>query len=1215
MKYKDLVQFEPITSVIQLAGSTQDAERMVSTYVISDGMARQLCDILAPQLELATPAEHKGVFVVGNYGSGKSHLMRVVSAVAEDASLLDKVRSEKVREKFKPFAGQFKVIRSEIGATQMSLRDIVTGYLSEGLEEMGVAFEFPPSSTVKTNKADLTRMMSAFQDKYPGKGLLFVLDELLDYLRARDHQALVMDLSFLREIGEVCSATRFRFVTGVQEMLFGNPSFQFAADQLVRIKDRFEQVRIVREDIAYVVEKRLLRKDESQKSIIRDYITRFEKVFPDIPRRTEEYVELFPVHPEFLSVFERVLVGENRMALQTLSAAMTQLLDQDVPEDHPGLITYDAYWSTLSSNLSLKANPAVRPVFDRVGTIQGRIDGSFPQPLYKPLAVRIVDALAVLRLTTSDADSKVGASSTELRDDLMLYLPDLPQQDPDFLRITVEKVLKDVRTTVGQFIMQNAENGQWYIDVRPGAVDYIAKVDAKAEILSDDEKDQAFYTMLASALELPDATYRDHFRIWQSEIEWAGHKVKRRGYIFLGDPKERSTTQPPLDYYLYFNHVYTHKHVVDDKKPDELFFAFHGRTEDFDSHLGTYAAASDLASRSSGNDQTEYRNIADKARRWLVQQLQQTFSSNFELTYKGQKEALGAASVGPVDTVRELVEAVASAKLSTYFEEIYPDYPRFTMLNASLTHENMAGACANAVKRLAGFTSTEGSAILAGLGLLKGGQVDVTDSPYAAWVQDIVAAKPQGKVITRDELVTDISQEYRIARSRRFALESPLLVVVIAALIHAKGELAIVHPLGRFDATNLKELASMPADQWDSFKHLEKVRVPSPELIKTVLRSLGLPEGLYAANDAEAVRQIVEHATAGAKDLATLDAQFAGGIVCGSLNIYPVEELRDTRAKMQTLKRLLEELAHYDTPAKFANLNMTKDTIVEAFGIQGEVQRLKRVVDTVNECGPLVNYLDAAMNRSTVDEWKQSWSELRQSAVTTLRSEDAASAQRLKQDMELLKHQYVKWYVQQHTKARLGKADDKKKRALLESDTMQWLKELKSISVLPQQKYASLINGLGSLRTCSELDVEELASAPVCPHCTYDPSEAGPQRSLDDLQDDAEALLGDWLKGLQTQLGDPTVAEHVALLDQGQQTLLKEFATTGERPEDASAFVQAVLLALKDMTKVIITSAELVEQVGHNQALTIDEFTNRVQSLLEQKLAGKDRSTVRIIVE
>jgi len=37
--------------------------------------------------------------------------------------------------------------------------------------------------------------------------------------------------------------------------------------------------------------------------------------------------------------------------------------------------------------------------------------------------------------------------------------------------------------------------------------------------------------------------------------------------------------------------------------------------------------------------------------------------------------------------------------------------------------------------------------------------------------------------------------------------------------------------------------------------------------------------------------------------------------------------------------------------------------------------------------------------------------------------------------------------------------------------------------------------------------------------------------------------------------------------------------------------------------------------VGHNQALTIDEFTNRVQSLLEQKLAGKDRSTVRIIVE
>lgn len=1215
MKYRDLVQFDPITTIIQLAGSGNDAERMVSTYVISDGMARQLCDVLAPQLDFSTPGEHRGVFVVGNYGSGKSHLMRAVSAVAEDASLLDKVRSDSVRARFRSLAGKFMVVRREIGSTEMPLRDIITGYLSEGLAEMGVDFEFPPASKVKTNKTDLVHMMSVFQEKYPDKGLLLVLDELLDYLRSRNDQALVMDLSFLREVGEICGSTRFRFVTGVQEMLFGNPSFQFAADQLARIKDRFEQVRIVREDIAYVVEKRLLRKDETQKSIIRDYVTRFEKVFPDIARRTDEYVELFPVHPEYLAVFERVLVSENRMALQTLSHAMQQLLDQDVPEDHPGLITYDSYWSVLSSNLVLKADPAVRVVFDRVSTILGRIDGSFPQPLYKPLAVRIIDAFAVLRLTVSDADSKIGATSSELRDDLMLYLSQLPQQDPDFLKITIEKVLKDIRMTVGQFVMQNGENGQWYIDVREGAVDHVAKVDEKGETLSDDEKDKAFYDLLSNALELPDATYRPGFRIWPNQVEWVGHKVKRRGYIFLGDPNQRGTTQPPLDYYLYFNHAYTHKRMADEKKPDELFFSFRGRTADFDRQLVTYAAASDLASRNSGNDQIEYKNIADKARRWLVKELQTKFAASFELTYKGQKEKLEAASVGSVETVRELVETIASARLSPWFEELYPDYPKFTMLTAPLTSENMGSACTSAIKRLTGFSSSEGTAILSGLGLLKSGQIDVGDSPYLSWVQSIVDAKEPGKVINRDDLLEDIVPEQGIVRSRKFALEPPLLMVVIAALIHTRGNLAIVHSLWRVDVTNLKDLAGAAVDQWSNFKHLEKVRSISPEVIKSVLKSLGLAEGLYAQDETQAVRQIVERSTSITKDLATLDAQLSVGISCGSLSLYSPEELAETRTKMQVLQKLLESITHYDTPAKFANLKESKDSIVLAFGVQEDTRHLKRVSETANELEKIVNYLDTAAMRSIVADWKASWAALRENMVAILRTKDIAETKGLKQNLETLKKQYADWYLQQHMKARLNKNEDKKKQLLLEGDTMHWIKELHAIDVLPKQKYESFFQGIASLQTCSQLDANELSNAPVCQHCGFDPHEVRAQKSLGDLEDIADDLLNDWLKGLQTQLADPTVAEHIALLERDQQTTLKGFVKSGEKPADASDFVQAALLALQDMTKIVISATELVEKVGQNQALTVDEFTARVQHLLEQKLGGKDRSKVRIVVE
>ena len=131
--------------------------------------------------------------------------MSVIAAVAEEEKLLPSVRSGVVQEALRPIAGRYKVIRQEIGGTTMALRDIVTGYLSEGLAGMGVTFDFPTQAP--RNKPDFVRMMDAFQKKYPDKGLLFVLDELFDYLKSRDQQALTRDLAFLREVGEICAST------------------------------------------------------------------------------------------------------------------------------------------------------------------------------------------------------------------------------------------------------------------------------------------------------------------------------------------------------------------------------------------------------------------------------------------------------------------------------------------------------------------------------------------------------------------------------------------------------------------------------------------------------------------------------------------------------------------------------------------------------------------------------------------------------------------------------------------------------------------------------------------------------------------------------------------------------------------------------------------------------------------------------------------------
>ena len=157
MKYRDLIRFDPIETVIQLrdADKKKAAQQLVRTYVISDEMADRLTDVAFPNLQFDKPADNKSMLVVGNYGTGKSHLMSVISAIAERSDLAPAITSARVQEGSAAIAGRFKVIRAEIGASLMSLRDIIIGILHEHLAKLGVDYTFPSAKTVSENKTSL----------------------------------------------------------------------------------------------------------------------------------------------------------------------------------------------------------------------------------------------------------------------------------------------------------------------------------------------------------------------------------------------------------------------------------------------------------------------------------------------------------------------------------------------------------------------------------------------------------------------------------------------------------------------------------------------------------------------------------------------------------------------------------------------------------------------------------------------------------------------------------------------------------------------------------------------------------------------------------------------------------------------------------------------------------------------------------------------------
>lgn len=122
MKYSDLISFNPIEDVIQLttADDANRAKEYVKSYVMSDTMAANLKSPVLDQLQMDEVVDNKGVLVVGNYGTGKSHLMSVISSIAKDTDNLQYLQNKNFAKEMECIAGKFEVLRIEIGGVTMS---------------------------------------------------------------------------------------------------------------------------------------------------------------------------------------------------------------------------------------------------------------------------------------------------------------------------------------------------------------------------------------------------------------------------------------------------------------------------------------------------------------------------------------------------------------------------------------------------------------------------------------------------------------------------------------------------------------------------------------------------------------------------------------------------------------------------------------------------------------------------------------------------------------------------------------------------------------------------------------------------------------------------------------------------------------------------------------------------------------------------------------
>ena len=1231
MNYADLIQFDPIETVVQLreADRAASARRLVETFVISNRMGEQLADLVLPQLQFETPADNKGLLVVGNYGTGKSHLMAVISAVAEHAELAGALTNPAVADKASLVAGRFFVIRAEINSS-MPLRQFVMETLQDELSEHGVHFEVPPEDQVKNHKDVFASMMAAFTAKFPDKGLLFVLDELLDYLRSNREQELMRNLNFLRAVGEFAKGSRFRFIAGVQESLFDNPRFQFAADSLRRVKDRFEQMRIAREDVAHVVAERLLKKDAKQQALVREHLTKFAPLYGSMNERMDEFVRLFPVHPAYLDTFERVYVAEKREVLKTLSAAIRQMLSETVPADEPGLIAYDSYWQNLKDNPSFRSVPEIRAVIEKADVLEARIQQAFTRPQYRPAALRIIHALSVHRLTTSDIFAPIGATAEELRDDLCVLMP-LPERDAEFLKTVVETVLREiVKTVSGQFLSFNRENGQYYLDLKKD-IDFDSLIDKRAESLSDSQLDRYYFDGLRRVvLEDPEAPpYVSGYRIWEHELEWRERKAGRSGYLFFGAPNERSTAQPPRDFYIYFIQPFEAPYFKDERKPDEVFFRLTQRDEEFDRALKLYAGARELSATASGSNKKIYDDKALEHLRTLTRWLQEKLTTVYEVTYQSKARSLGEllqtlfARAPSRGGVRDYVDVAAAVSLSTHFTDTAPDYPIF---DTPITRTNRGQAAQDALRWIAGSVKSKlGAAVLDALEMLDGDQLRPRESRYAKHIIEQLGAKGEGQVLNRSELV---QEQAGVDYWNRFRLEPEFLAVVLAGLVHS-GDVVLSITGKKIDAGAIDQFAKLSVNDIAQFKHIERPRDLPLGALQELFDLLGVPKGLIVnpAKRDDAVTQL-QAKVAELVNKAVLAHAHVADMVLWGKPILSEQEQTEWRQRLGDLKRFLESLQAFNTAGKLKSFPHDVAAIQAQRPGLALVREVEELGELVQQVGPTTSYLGKAeavlqAGHPWVDQMRERRGELMAKITSPKHRADSGFQRALGQALAELKTAYQDAYLQRHVQARLGATDDQRKARLGQDPRLKQLQQISTVEMMPTQQLRDFQNTLFGLKTCFSLTKQDLDADPICPHCAFRPVEepfAGTKAGdrIGQLDTELDDMVQSWTNTLLGNLQDPTVSGNIELLGAGEgRDAVEAFLKSKSLPDPVSpAFVKALQEILSGLEKVVLTEARLRSALTDGGVpCTVGELKERFDAFVTDLTKGKDATRVRVVVE
>ncbi|MBC7329234.1 hypothetical protein H5T88_02635 [bacterium] len=459
MKVRDLVQIEKVDEVVQIKNHIP--EQIVETFVADERLEQHIAFLLERFLQRG---EKNSFFILGSYGSGKSHLLAFIGDLLKYPELWDKVRNETIRSYAPRFRERrFFPIWIHLPSTTIDLKDYIWLELEEQLSDIrGERVTLAPGEYIKTAESQphfltflkesgdseedpserweylksekpeealnvardffdsigvipkigeevesvMDRALQILKDKFGGSAsIVLIIDELFDFLRGKEEGSagFARDIAFLRDLGEASRNYDFFVLASLQEDILDPTRAGSEINNLNRISQRFDRLAIPYVNLQKVARERVLKKNHEQEEELRKlYSSLRREYFPSLQFDETAFVDLYPVHPFVLQIYEKVVreVGP-RSLISFLSQSALKI--QDEPYDT--LVTISDLYDYLESDLATLVNFASY-VRDIVPYYRSHIPHWFEDREVANWMEKAIKALVILNVAKEKATCK-----------------------------------------------------------------------------------------------------------------------------------------------------------------------------------------------------------------------------------------------------------------------------------------------------------------------------------------------------------------------------------------------------------------------------------------------------------------------------------------------------------------------------------------------------------------------------------------------------------------------------------------------------------------------------------------------------------------------------------------------------------------------------------------------------------------------------------------